>query len=385
MSIKKGFSICAVLFLAYSVSCIEPIDIIEDVDSGKLVVDGLITDEPGPYTVKLTRSRTIKSDLDNPSYVQGALVLLQDDTGRLDTLVERMPGRYLTDSTAVRGVRGRKYRLQIKTRDQFVYESDYQEILPVGTIDSAYFQLKKRTFINEMGGEEPKYDFDLYANASFPSAQASFALWRWTGTYEILTFPKLRDRVSSNDPDYNGLTVTLPDPPKCSGYIFLKDLFLESGLGYYAVSSECTCCRCWVNQYSTEPKATNNEFASSRLYDIALGSISAQDDEPFRFKYRVTVEMLSVSEDIFQYWQLMETQLDNSIFVPPSGKLRGNIHSLGQAPEAYGTFRAASVAKKSFFIPSRSLPFGINSPADSIAEDCRKIKNATNVKPASWD
>lgn len=384
-SLKKGLSVICIVLLAYSISCVDPIDIVNDTESGSLVVDGLITDDPGPYKVTLTRSRTIGSDLDNSVFVQGAVVLLQDDAGQVDTLTEQQPGQYFTDSTRVRGVQGKKYRIHIKTRERHVYQSDYQEILPVGTIDSVYYLLKRRTFTNEYGAEEPRYDFDLYANATFPAANGSFAVWRWTGVYEVNTYPRLRTKVSRNDPDFDGMTVTLPDPPKCSGYIFLRDLYLQRRMDYYILSSECTCCRCWVSQPSTNPVLTENAFNATRFFDVALGSVSAQDDEPFRYKYRVNIELMSVDENLFKYWDNIATQRANDIFIPPTGKLRGNIIAIDQAPEAFGVFRASSVSRKSIDIPSRSLPRGLTAPMDSVLNDCRTLKNSTNRKPPGWD
>jgi Domain of unknown function (DUF4249) len=385
MGFKRILSVSFVLIFCYSISCIEPVDIVKDLESGNLVVDGLITDEPGPYTITLTKSRPITKALENLAYVEGALVLMEDDAGNLDTLKEEQPGRYRTDPNGIRGVLGRKYRVQIKTKERHLYQSAYEEILPVGTIDSAYFRLKRRTVFNDTGGEEAQYNFDLFADATFPSAVGSFAIWRWTGTYEVLTYPKYKTRESREDPDFGGQTVTLPDPPKCSGFIFVRDLYLNNGLEYFAISSECSCCKCWVNQFSDRPVLSSNQFNATKFYDIALGSISAQDDEPFRYKYHVAVEMMSVTEGIYKYWENVATQKGNDIFIPPTGKLRGNIHSVENSPEAYGVFRASAVNRKSFYISSRSLPFGINSPPDSIREDCRKLQYSTNQKPSFWN
>ena len=46
-------------------SCVDRISIsIPDADASQLVVDGLITDEPGPYTVKLTLSSRVEGFLE---------------------------------------------------------------------------------------------------------------------------------------------------------------------------------------------------------------------------------------------------------------------------------------------------------------------------------
>lgn len=384
MSFRRSASFFSILAVAWLISCIDPVDIVEDIDSGDLVVDALITDQPGPYFVTLARTRSIKTDLDIVAYVRGALVLLDDDAGNLDTLREVEPGRYQS-SQRIRGQVGRKYRLQIRTKESFIYQTDFQEMLPVGTVDSAYFKLTKKYFLNEDGFEELKYDFDLAADGTLPVNGSNFVMWRWKGTYEVFTYPKLRTRISARDPDFGDSDIVLPDPPRCSGFIFIKELYIKSGVRYYSLGEECTCCKCWVNEFSSRPVLTSNRFKQNKFFDVALGSISAQNVEPFRYKYHVGVEMLSVNEEVYQYFETVSTQGSNNLFVPPIGQLRSNVRPVDGSPEVYGMFRVSAVSSRSFFIPSSKLPFGLNQPVDSVRNDCRAIRNSTTEKPDYWD
>src|SRR5271156_3114026 len=108
------------LFLVAS-ACIEPFDIKLNENQMSYVDDGLITDQPGPYTVKLTQSIPIEDQLTDPGLVQGATITIFDDQGTTETLKEVTPGIYQTIS--IQGTVGRSYYIQIKTADGGSYQS----------------------------------------------------------------------------------------------------------------------------------------------------------------------------------------------------------------------------------------------------------------------
>jgi hypothetical protein len=78
--------------------------------SPHIVIEGLITDTRGPFSVKISKSG---SYFDQPALpaVSGAEVIITDDTGTIDTLKETTPGIYLTSGT--RGIPGRTYTLKV--------------------------------------------------------------------------------------------------------------------------------------------------------------------------------------------------------------------------------------------------------------------------------
>jgi hypothetical protein len=78
--------------------------------SPHIVIEGLITNTGGPFTVKISKSG---SYFDQPTLpaVSGAEVVITDDSGTIDTLKEIKPGIYLTSRT--RGVPGRTYTLKV--------------------------------------------------------------------------------------------------------------------------------------------------------------------------------------------------------------------------------------------------------------------------------
>lgn len=95
-------------------SCEKVIDVDLNDSESKVVVEGIITDEAGPYTVKITKSINFDQSNNFPG-VSNAEVVINDDLGNVDTLVETSAGIYQT--TNLVGQSGRTYFLNIKNAD----------------------------------------------------------------------------------------------------------------------------------------------------------------------------------------------------------------------------------------------------------------------------
>ena len=76
----------------------------------RIVIEGLINDRRGPYSITLTKSGSYFNQPELPS-VSGAEVTITDNTGTTDTLKETAPGIYLTSRT--KGIPGRTYTLKV--------------------------------------------------------------------------------------------------------------------------------------------------------------------------------------------------------------------------------------------------------------------------------
>jgi hypothetical protein len=76
----------------------------------KLVVEANITNQPGPYFVKLSQSVRFNESSTYPS-INNALVVISDNTGVTDTLAHVGNGRYQTKK--LKGIEGRTYTLRI--------------------------------------------------------------------------------------------------------------------------------------------------------------------------------------------------------------------------------------------------------------------------------
>lgn len=91
-------------------SCEKVIDIDLNKADRKIVIEGIITDQPGTHTIKLTQSVNYNEANTFPA-VSGAVVIIRDNAGNTETLTESLPGIYTTNT--IQGVSGRTYTLGV--------------------------------------------------------------------------------------------------------------------------------------------------------------------------------------------------------------------------------------------------------------------------------
>lgn len=110
---KKTVSLVFAAF--FFSSCEKEIDIDLNSADPQLVIEAVITDEPGPHYVKLSRTVNF-SDPNTFAAVSGALVIIQVNTGVTDTLNETAPGYY--ETSIISGVPGNTYTLHIENESK---------------------------------------------------------------------------------------------------------------------------------------------------------------------------------------------------------------------------------------------------------------------------
>lgn len=92
-------------------SCEKEIDLDLEDQSGNIVIEGNVTDEAGPYFVKITKSVAFTQPNLYPA-IDNAVVMLSDDTGQTETLQYIGNGTYQTANFI--GQPGRIYTLKIQ-------------------------------------------------------------------------------------------------------------------------------------------------------------------------------------------------------------------------------------------------------------------------------
>jgi hypothetical protein len=113
-----------ILFLFILSSCITQFVPKTNEDKELIVVEGLITDQPGINTIKLSKSLPLgTTNLPNPA--TGCTVTVSDDLGNKFSLRETDPGTYVTDPDVFQGTVGRQYTLHISTNYAF-YNHSYE-------------------------------------------------------------------------------------------------------------------------------------------------------------------------------------------------------------------------------------------------------------------
>ncbi|MDI3321587.1 DUF4249 domain-containing protein [Pinibacter soli] len=114
-------------------SCEKVIDVKTNNSAPQLVVEGNISNTPGPYTIKLSTSVDYDQTNSFPA-VQNAVVKISDNKGNSETLKETAPGSYQT--ATLKGTVGSTYNLYIKTTDnkEYTASSTMPAVVPLDEI-----------------------------------------------------------------------------------------------------------------------------------------------------------------------------------------------------------------------------------------------------------
>ncbi|GGZ25819.1 hypothetical protein GCM10007049_17980 [Echinicola pacifica] len=128
-------------------SCEEVIELDLDNADPEIVIEGTLTDQAGPYTVKLSESVGFYDDNVFPA-VSGAVVRISDDNGYANLLEEVEPGIYQTSD--LQGQRGSTYRLEVEANGAFYTAVSEMPELAV-PIDSISFRYEEESLFYKEG------------------------------------------------------------------------------------------------------------------------------------------------------------------------------------------------------------------------------------------
>ncbi|MCW5909598.1 MAG: DUF4249 domain-containing protein [Cyclobacteriaceae bacterium] len=354
------------VFLAFLAACIDPLSVNVNRQSAKrLVVDGYILNGTGLNSVKLfysnplTISRPIAFEI-----VTGALVEIVDDQNNRYDLFEVQPGVY--SSSALTGILGRSYKVVIETPDGQNYESEPETIEEAGVIDDVSFEVKSPP-VNGNGA------LSIYINARGVSGSDNLFRWRWTTIHKVKSHPELHVTPTPGG--------DRPTPEPCSGYVY------RPAMGGLVQVGDCTCCICWSYNYNDKAFVSRNELVKDNLFSRQfLGEIPVTAMH-FYEKYYLEIQQLSLSQDSYNYWDLVQKQQQGStnLFQPNSIKIRGNVRNVNDPnAEVLGIFSASGAVSKSVYVNISDWPYPLTEP-DTIPFSCLDyFKNPTTNKPLFW-
>ncbi len=127
------YSLLLIPLLALA-ACEKVIQIDLNGSTSKIVIQGNVYDQSGPFQVKISRSVNFDQSSNYPP-VTGAKVVISDNGSQSETLTELVSGTYVTSK--LRGIPGRNYSLSVKTGTES-YEA--MSTMPYAVaMDSIYF------------------------------------------------------------------------------------------------------------------------------------------------------------------------------------------------------------------------------------------------------
>jgi hypothetical protein len=356
-----------------------------------IVVEGLITDQSGPYLVKISRALPITTSAQlqtTQASETGAIVIIQDDLGNSETLIEKSSGSYYT--SLFQGVIGRTYSISIKTKDGGVYQSTPEKMLPVGDFSNLRYEFLQNEPPPPILSAWPYHNFKttngfkIYIDSEVLPEQEGRVWWRWLGTFKIKAYPALQKEYVSDQKRPRDMSILVPDVDLCSGAL---DINRHTKDSYLSPVGPCTCCECWVTEYSNTPLVSNPKFISNGKIDGYNVAFIESNRRTFYEKYYLEIEQLSVSSTIYNFWKNIKTQEGNSsnLFQTPPPKTGGNVESTSpNAIRIIGYFAASAVKKHSLLMERQDVPYDVGV-IDTLALDCRKAyKYSTSARPIFW-
>lgn len=342
------------ILLAISLGCIETFEPNFELDTSGIVITGIITDLD-PVQVEISKpvfTRNVK--FRNVERVSGASVILYDDQGNQEELVEKKKGYY---EGAAKGVVGRKYHINVYLPDNSLITSPPQILNPCPSIDS--ISIEQVRFMKTFGNVE--IDFKgLNLNLEMNSSDTLSRYYKWTigGTYRR----------------YSAFDVYRQEPP-C--YVTIPAHF---------------------NFILGQSVYNNSNFLSKKLKFITPNGTYAEG-------HSVEVTQYALNKEAYNYWKKIDDQQSNvgSVFDPPPAQIETNLSYTDDRDNfIIGFFEVSSAKKTRIFIRPTDFP-GVtklhttdlnalcSAPAGIIGfepprwcNDCSLLKNSTKTKPSYW-
>src|SRR6478736_905449 len=180
-------SLLPYILILFASACIDRLSFNLEKPIGQgIAISGYISDQPGPYEVKVYSIFDIESKESMKTPVTVRSMELSDNFGHREQLSELSTGIYQTKATGIKGVVGGVYKLRIELFDGKIYESLPDTILPTGSLDSMYFNFTEE--YNIVG--EKKYGFDVLFDATYNSEVNSQFIWKFNATFQAETEPE---------------------------------------------------------------------------------------------------------------------------------------------------------------------------------------------------
>ena len=323
----RPIAICS-LFILF-ISCVESFrpSLDEQDTQNLLVVEGLITDEPGPFRVSLTSSIPVY-DVENTvhSYyppVSGAEVQIVDDKGNSYLLFENGTGWYETEEKNVYGIPGNFYVLMITTPDGRQYESSPVLMQEAPEIDRVYYKEIKRTQFDLETPYEENW-LNILIDTRAEAADINYFKWDFEETweFEMPTYVKV-----SHGPE--GL------PPSIENV----DIDWERK-------------HCWVSESSRSILITSTVNAlDNEIKSFILQSIGPPDDR-LNIKYSILVKQYVIDRNLYNFFKRIRESNEETggIYEKTPAKIIGNIQCCNGEKEALGYFMASVEKSKRIFI-----------------------------------
>ena len=297
-----------------TISCVTKVNVPVRQTNPYLVVEGSISTDPGPYTVKLSYSgkfsNTVQASRDTTQifYITDAKVSIKDDLGDSTSLVWVNNGTYQSTDSNFIGIVGRSYTLSIYLSNGKTYVSTPEMISAVPPIDSVTVAYDS----SYISGVRPT-QLIISTNVHDPAGIRNF--YRWTSYGYI-------PRKSWGAPCFFG-NPPCNDPFSCTCSAFCVQLLLNNQITVLS------------DKYIDGQQILNQPVFYSPVY--------------WKGTHYIEIKQASITQEDYIFWEqyLAQTNRTGSILDPLPSSLIGNIHNTKDSTDlVLGYFEASDVVTK---------------------------------------
>ncbi len=315
---------CVTLLTLTISGCITQIDqALKDFER-QLVVEGGISNLPGPYTVALNYTGDILAQQNRARIpVTGAIVSVEQENGPLFALTEISPGIYKSDSSKLQGEIGKSYRLVFTIEEGKTFQSNFSTIPESPTITNSNVEFQ-----------------------SFTVSSETNTLLRRNVQQHVVSITL--ENLSSNSYykfEGEGIIQRLiqPNPP-----LFPPDSCEEF---FFGPSVNGPTLNCWqaIGAIPNGIKILSNELFESPEITTEVLTIPFSD----RGDYLATVNVKAINATEYDFWSVVneQNQVRSDLFNPPLEAIVGNIQGITDQNEVVaGYFSTHSITKQNVCI-----------------------------------
>lgn len=312
-----------IIFLAFLTACIKPYDFDPQSFDRVLVVDGHISDEPGPHTVTINYTYPLDKVLDE--FVNDATVWLEVGDGSRVELTVTENGTYKTPAAFV-GVPNQTYQLFIVLENGEEFRSEPEVLLKAPGVERIYGRYAS---LPNSAGDKNVGGIQFFVDSE-ENTEVKYFRYEYEEAYKIQTpYPALYD--------------VAPDSSLIP---------FDTMIGV-----------CYAERFSNELiYGTTNGTSANRMIEFPVQFVG-EDEQVLRSRYSILVKQYAISESAYLFYKRLNENNESggSLFDQQAGSVVGNIFSVSEPNKVIvGYFEASGVSTKREFFSRQDLDDRLN-------------------------
>ncbi|TCI95024.1 DUF4249 domain-containing protein [Tenacibaculum sp. M341] len=320
------------LIMVLNNSCVEPFENENIAFDDLLVVEARITNENKHHIIKL--SRTIQIDSINNIPEKQSIVCVIDEAQNVYNFSEISEGIYKSDVTFEAAL-GKKYKLNIKTKDKGEFTSTFESITGVSEIKNINYSIEENNLKEEI--------IQISLDSKSLEKNARYYLFEYEETYKLVA------------PYWTPFELELvPYPP--------ENILVKSDQGGHV---------CYKTDFSNKIiQSETQSLSEGDLKGFVVRSISTQN-YIVAHRYSILIKQYVQSLEAYSFYQALKRFSESEgIFLENQvGFIQGNITSENDDNrQVIGFFEVSSVSEKRIFFNSEDLNIDVinNYPEECI-------------------